>query len=122
MRISDWSSDVCSSDLAALGEAGRVRRSLSSDERARFDAAAPRVFEVFGALSAAWRALRVGEALVLEWPTLERYRYLLPSDRGYHSPTGSVPSSHRPSVRSSEERRVGKEVVRPCSTLGVPYK
>jgi len=59
---------------AALGEAGRVRRSLSSDERARFDAAAPRVFEVFDALSAAWRALRVGEALVLEWPTLERSR------------------------------------------------
>jgi len=56
---------------AALGEAGRVRRSLSSDERARLDAAAPRVLAAFDALSAAWRALRIGEALVLGWPTLE---------------------------------------------------
>lgn len=57
---------------AALGEAERVRASLSADERARLDAAAPRVFDTFDALSAAWRALRAGEALALEWPTLER--------------------------------------------------
>lgn len=58
----------------ALGEAGRVRGSLSPDERARFDAVAPRVFEAFDALSAAWGTLPVGEALVLEWPTPERSR------------------------------------------------
>jgi hypothetical protein len=57
---------------AALSEAERVRASLSADERARLDAAAPRVFDTFDTLSAAWRMLSIGEALVLEWPTLER--------------------------------------------------
>ena len=53
---------------AALGEAERTRASLSADERAQFDAARRRVFEDFARLSATWRALRVGEALTLEWP------------------------------------------------------
>jgi hypothetical protein len=30
------------------------------------------VFENFERLSKAWRALRVGEALILEWPTLRQ--------------------------------------------------
>lgn len=55
---------------AALGEAERTRGSLSADERARIDAARPTVFEAFERLSAKWRALRTGEALVLEWPGL----------------------------------------------------
>ncbi|WP_448140437.1 hypothetical protein [Sphingopyxis fribergensis] len=54
---------------AALGEAERTRTSLSADERARIDAARQRVFADFDRLSAAWRALPVGEALVLEWPS-----------------------------------------------------
>jgi hypothetical protein len=57
---------------AALGEAARVRQTLSADERARLDTAEPRVLEAFDALSRAWRALDVGQALVLEWPTLRR--------------------------------------------------
>lgn len=56
----------------ALGEAERTRASLSADERARIDAAQPRVFADFERLSKAWRALRVGGALMLEWPTLRR--------------------------------------------------
>ena len=57
---------------AALGEAERTRRSLSADERARIDAARHQVFTDFERLSKAWGALRVGEALGLEWPTLRR--------------------------------------------------
>ena len=38
-------------------------------ERARTDAARPRVFDAFERLSKAWRALRVGEALTLDWPS-----------------------------------------------------
>ncbi len=57
---------------AALGEAARVRATLSSDERARIDAVRANVFAAFDAASKAWRALRRGEALVLEWPTLRR--------------------------------------------------
>jgi hypothetical protein len=54
---------------AALGEAERTRASLSAEERARIDAARPQVFDSFERLSGAWRALRVGEALILEWPS-----------------------------------------------------
>jgi hypothetical protein len=54
---------------AALGEAERARGALSADERARIDAARPRVFADFERLSKAWRALKVGEALTLEWPS-----------------------------------------------------
>jgi hypothetical protein len=57
---------------AALGEAERTRAGLSADERARIDAARSEVFENFERLSKAWRALRVGEALILEWPTLRQ--------------------------------------------------
>lgn len=56
---------------AALGEAERTRQSLSADERARVDAARRQVFDTFERLSKAWRALRPGEALVLEWPSAE---------------------------------------------------
>jgi hypothetical protein len=57
---------------AALGEAERVRATLGAEERAAIDAARPAVFAAFDGLAADWRALRVGEALVLEWPTLRR--------------------------------------------------
>jgi hypothetical protein len=57
---------------AALGEAERVRATLGADERAAIDAARPAVFAAFDRLAAEWRALRIGEALVLEWPTLRR--------------------------------------------------
>jgi hypothetical protein len=56
---------------AALGGAERMRAGLSPDERARIDAARPHVFEAFERLSKAWRALPVGEALILEWPSVQ---------------------------------------------------
>lgn len=56
---------------AAIGEAERTRASLSVDERARIDAARPRVFEDFERLSKAWRALSVGDALTFEWPSTQ---------------------------------------------------
>lgn len=57
---------------AALGEAERVRATLSAEERTALDLARPAVFAAFDRLAAEWRALRVGGALVLEWPTLRR--------------------------------------------------
>jgi len=56
---------------AALGEAERTRASLSVDERARIDAAQPQVFADFERLSKVWRALPVGGALILEWPSAQ---------------------------------------------------
>lgn len=70
----DWRSQSradSAAQRAALSEAERTRQSLSADERARIAAARPQVFEAFERLSKAWRALRVGEALVLEWPSRE---------------------------------------------------
>lgn len=67
----DWRSQTradSAAQRAALGEAARTRASLSADERARIDAARIRVFADFDRLSKRWRALRVGEALVLDWP------------------------------------------------------
>lgn len=56
---------------AALGEAERTRASLSADECARIDAARPQIFETFERVSKAWRALPVGGALILEWPSAQ---------------------------------------------------
>jgi hypothetical protein len=56
---------------AALGEAERTRQTLSADERAQIDAARSQVFADFERLSKAWRALPVGAALVLEWPSAQ---------------------------------------------------
>ncbi|OHD02133.1 MAG: hypothetical protein A2885_09275 [Sphingopyxis sp. RIFCSPHIGHO2_01_FULL_65_24] len=57
---------------AAKGEAERVRATLSGEERAAIDAAKPAIFAAFDRLAAEWRVLRVGEAMVLEWPTLRK--------------------------------------------------
>lgn len=57
---------------AALGEAARTRQSLSIAERARIDAARAGIFDAFARISTDWQALRVGEMLSLEWPTLRR--------------------------------------------------
>lgn len=54
---------------AALGEAERTRQTLRAEERARIDGARAKVFAAFEQLSTAWRALRVGEGLVLDWPS-----------------------------------------------------
>src|SRR3546814_20498687 len=45
MRISDWSSDVCSSDLLTVGKRERVARQSNFDEtlRGRIDAAFPSI-------------------------------------------------------------------------------
>lgn len=67
----DWRSGQrpdSAAQRAALGEAERVRQSLSAEERARIDAARPRVMKSFADLSARWRALRIGDAMVLDWP------------------------------------------------------
>lgn len=70
----DWRSGKrpdSAAQRAALGEAERTRQTLSLDESTRIDAARPRVFDLFERLSKAWRALRPGEALLLDWPSAE---------------------------------------------------
>src|SRR3546814_1717935 len=78
MRISDWSSDVCSSDLDKLGEqllshvaAHKVKR-LFIDGLGGFERAAlhrPRLMEFFAVLTARLRAL--GVTTMATWETRE---------------------------------------------------
>src|SRR3546814_18576809 len=102
MRISDWSSDVCSSDLhrgsfssfAALAGAEGVRAA-----RARMASAAPSFMS----------DLRL--AVVVEGAAC--------GSRLSATGTIGLPAVHR-SLRRSEERRVGKECVSKCRSRWSP--
>src|SRR3546814_14312309 len=89
MRISDWSSDVCSSDLVADGD---QRYLVPGDQRSqRIDAA----FATAGAISAFAEYLVGKDPRLIEhhWQYMYRWTHF----RG-----------------RSEERRVGKECVSTC--------
>src|SRR3546814_19653142 len=97
MRMSDWSSDVCSSDLRPLGSAtnDECRIDSISQSWASFAGADPT--RVRQALDSAWRELVSAENGVarLLWPPFDQTR--------------------------SEERRVGKECVSTCRSRRSPY-
>src|SRR3546814_11838972 len=98
MRISDWSSDVCSSDLriVAAGEKNKRIRIRRVDKR-RFDAEARLIL---GILNDAWSD---------NWGFVP----LTDSEIAY------VGKKLKPLVRS-EERRVGKECVITCRSRWSP--
>src|SRR3546814_11172376 len=127
MRISDWSSDVCSSDLATGFKASSINlsrdsRPLESDLPAigaaglttpnlvggtRF--AGPEESEVYEfGLKGQWSVAALNLAVFKQ------------SIKGFQSNiftgTGFAPANAR-----SEERRVGKECVSTCSPRGAPY-
>src|SRR3546814_12271308 len=92
MRISDWSSDVCSSDLplddlAIVLSSGRGQRSLRLGDD--------------GAERLALVHRDVGQNLAVQ----------------FHA--GQLQAVHE--LRRSEERRVGKECVSTCSSRWSPY-
>src|SRR3546814_13232171 len=96
MRISDWSSDVCSSDLVAsggLGEGDGGAGEMDAGVRRATDEGAPE----------------------------GRPCGLTPGDASGGA-TPSIPVAPRPtSPRRSEERRVGKEWVSTCRSRWSPY-
>src|SRR3546814_12529425 len=96
MRISDWSSDVCSSDLLEERQRGRVFGGDDLDVSALF----LRLQAVLLQPGAKRDVLRVAEL---------RCRYLL------------VRKVLRRSDVRSEERRVGKECVSTCRSRWSPY-
>src|SRR3546814_17149203 len=105
MRISDWSSDVCSSDLngAALLDMKAASESLVVAYRGRVLAALA-VAAVLLALTV-WIAMRMS---------------VLAHRRAVHVGADAA-SPPRLGVRS-EERRVRKEGVSTCRSRGAPYQ
>src|SRR3546814_5576782 len=101
MRISDWSSDVCSSDLLFADE---FRRHIIGDGRAPVMAVA----DIFG---------QAGAAQILA------LRHIFHLRRDDAAPgivhLGDVRSSL--GAQRSEERRVGKECVSTCRSRWSPY-
>src|SRR3546814_12683495 len=105
MRISDWSSDVCSSDLTV-------------DRRGDFAVAAQDA-EV-AAIAGGGERLRLGEGQLGRAPEKVRFDHAGQSAI-VSAVTGAVVSrSH--SASRSEERRVGKECVRSCRSRWSPYQ
>src|SRR3546814_16991598 len=97
MRISDWSSDVCSSDLT-------------------FSILPTRILKKRSFPCSIQKAVR-------NWP-IDSFLYSLPGpqrgkSRSAHQSTSPLP--HRDGTNRSEERRVGKECVSTCRSRGAPY-
>src|SRR3546814_11423316 len=104
MRISDWSSDVCSSDLARLSKAELVTEMVGEF---------PELQGVMGGYYA--RA----EGLPEEVANAIRDHYK-PLGQGDHVPTEPITVAVSLADRS-EERRVGKECVSTCRSRWSPY-
>src|SRR3546814_14401638 len=111
MRISDWSSDVCSSDLRRVHDQPAARRAATDEDRCRRP---PR---------------EVPEADLCDrqrrrpaWPRSGERRLrrdqLLGARR--HRVVGDTRRSRLPDPRP-EERRVGKECVSTCRSRWSPY-
>src|SRR3546814_19538501 len=120
MRISDWSSDVCSSDLlindvrqVVAGAAQAVRIALGADrqdDRFGGDGVALRGLDAKGAL----RAGDLDHLGIIDDPDLV--------GRAVRVPVGADGLARRlAEAARSEERRVGTECVRTCRSRWSPY-
>src|SRR3546814_12915284 len=103
MRISDWSSDVCSSDLRTSGKKGEESRypyrlTLAKHRTLAVNGAA---MSILGKIFTWWDGATVG-TLLNSWSTGKK--------------VGEDSLGNR-----SEERRVGKECVSTCRSRWAPY-
>src|SRR3546814_13318352 len=101
MRISDWSSDVCSSDLFGIGGAGRVQRGI--------------LRHLTGNALIGRRAGEVETSLDVGRNPVSDIEIA-----AYGIPIAMVAIAVDP-LRRSEERRVGKECVSTCRSRWSPY-
>src|SRR3546814_16475385 len=124
MRISDWSSDVCSSDLlsVSLGKVdGLIERAWTADKQNRW-LLGTGIAGLFGGILL-WSAVPgiVARALPASWHVPERIaaRTLRLDIRDAGKRLIGV--ADQKAVSRSEERRVGKECVSTCSYRWSPY-
>src|SRR3546814_19070629 len=121
MRISDWSSDVCSSDLDAQG------RPLAADD-AKIDALLEREVRVPEATAVEARRFydRHRERFASE-PLVEAEHILFSANPADEFAYSLAVGDARMAIRAveadprSEERRVGKECVSTCRSRWSPY-
>src|SRR3546814_15581709 len=114
MRISDWSSDVCSSDLIHDTRIGRVPMASMAERWKEFQPSKGFAFWSFAGGIVA--TLVVGFA-VFGWYTAGGARAL--ADNAAEESRTELASP--PCVERSEERRVGTECVSTCRSRGSPY-
>src|SRR3546814_1872125 len=93
MRISDWSSDVCSSDLTVISGLNHNRMHLNASSEGR------------------------SERKVIEYCL----GYLIPKKDGGEPERPTAESIVALTFARSEERRVGKECVSTCRSRWSPY-
>src|SRR3546814_14662453 len=101
MRISDWSSDVCSSDLAG-SRVDRFRRDATTGERTMRKMQIAAVLAIVSCLGGC-ATYQVGSAAAAA--QLKRFD----------------PLPEKGSVYRSDERRVGNACVRRCRSLWLTY-
>src|SRR3546814_16390100 len=107
MRISDWSSDVCSSDLLIRSIRGlRLRRILGLTRLSGFRGGGVLTARRASAPARAARPVIIAVASLMPAVAVGRIVRRRASDRR---------------GQRAEERRVGKECVSPCRYRGSPY-
>src|SRR3546814_13406300 len=122
MRISDWSSDVCSSDLEGMPAWASLtpeQKKLYARQMEAFAAMLSYTDDQFGRLLDELE--RRGE--------LANTLIIVTSDNGASAEGGPggllteayLSNEQAPTQARSEERRVGKECVSTCSTRGAPH-
>src|SRR3546814_12816436 len=132
MRISDWSSDVCSSDLAPGNRELRQVQCRLVERQQRDVAAAPGDQHVVGlqlvvqqrVAVAVGLALEESVALRIEDPQLDAADRTAVAQRGrVHVQLVLVGARVQADIADgrSEERRVGKECVSTCRSRWSPY-
>src|SRR3546814_13242587 len=121
MRISDWSSDVCSSDLMAYAKYVRGYRQgnviLAADPGIdTFEPEHVNSYEI--GLKTTYRGMIPGRFNIAAFYndlTNQQLQY------GYVSPTAQTTTTIANAGKRSEERRVGKECVSTCRSRWSPY-
>src|SRR3546814_11067161 len=108
MRISDWSSDVCSSDLPV--QRGSLRRNHLSFQRSHIGFQSSNLLRLKNRIEALFKRIRLHFIHIC----LPHTQKILPDRGGYKALAACCPGR-------SEERRVGKECVSTCRSRWSPY-
>src|SRR3546814_17230112 len=115
MRISDWSSDVCSSDLAEPEPLRTAALETPEPVVTQMPVRRTQIYVQAGAFTQVANAVRL-RARLASLGNVQISKALVGADSFYRVRLGPMAD-----VGSSEERRVGKECVSTCRSRLSPY-